>query len=123
MNTGKKELKPARNGAAAEELALELKRLRVLVREAGEQFILRREGEIETIISNLAAVSAGRLRSEAPAMLHEIRTLRLKPAKGRLKDLKGLDVLIEELAERVISAQDASRGAKKGRTRVEKPRG
>jgi hypothetical protein len=105
MGTEQKDNKRAENGAVREELVQELKHLRGLVRETGEQFILRREGEIETIISNLAAVPAGKVRSESPGMLHEIRSLKLKPAKGRLKDLKGLDGLIEELADRVISAQ------------------
>jgi len=97
--------KRAPNGVVREELVQELKHLRSLVREIGEQFILRREGEIETIISNLAAVPANKLRTEASGFLHEIRSLRLKPEKGRLKDLKGLDGMIEELADRVLSAQ------------------
>lgn len=114
MGTGKKEHKQGEYGTAREELVQELKYLRAAVRDVGEQFILRREGEIETIISHLAAVPPARLRDEAPAMLHEIRSLRLKPAKGRLKDLKGLDALIEDLAERVISAQDARKGSGRG---------
>jgi hypothetical protein len=109
MGTERKNTKRAPNGAVLEELVQELKHLRGLVRETGEQFILRREGEIETIISNLAAVPAGKVRSEAPGLLHEIRSLKLKPAKGRIKDLKGLDNLIEELADRVISAQDGKK--------------
>ena len=105
MGREQKGTKRATNGAVLEELVQELKHLRGLVRETGEQFILRREGEIETIISNLAAVPVGKLRREAPGLLHEIRSLRLKPDKGRIKDLKGLNGLIEELANRVISAQ------------------
>jgi len=100
------------NGAAREELAQELKHLRTLVREAGEQFILRREGEIEAIISNLAAVPSRKLRGVAPGLLHDIRSLRLKPAKGRLKDLKEMDRLIEDLADRIIGAQDEQTRAK-----------
>ena len=40
--------------------------------------------------------------------------LRVKPAKGRLKDLKGIVSLIEELTEQVIRAQEGltSRGNK-----------
>jgi len=94
------------NGEALDELTHELKHLRGLVREAGEHFILCREGEIETIISHFAAIPPGKLRAEAPNWLHQIRSLKLKPAKGRIKDLKGIDELIEELAEQVISAQE-----------------
>ena len=98
------------NGEVQEELARELRLLRGLVREVGENFILRREGEIEAIISNLAAVPPGRLRAVAPGLLHEIRGVGLKPAKGRLKDLKGLNDLIEEVADRVMTAQERGKG-------------
>lgn len=102
------------NGAAREELVRELKHLREVVRDVGESFILRREGEIETIISHLAAVPAGKLRSEIPGWLREIHGLRTKPDKGRLKDLKGIDRLIEDLAEQVVSAQDRGKGKGRG---------
>lgn len=93
-------------GVVKEELVQELKHLRGLVRETGEHFILRREGEIETIISHLDDVTPVILKSEAPNWLNEIRSLKLKPAKGRLKDLRGIEELIEELAEEVMSAQE-----------------
>ena len=92
------------------ELGLELRHLRVQVREVGEHFILRHEGAIETIISNLDNVPQGRLKTGMPEWLQNIRGLRLKPAKGRLKDLKGIVALIEELTEQVVSAQEGSQG-------------
>jgi hypothetical protein len=88
------------------ELAGELRHLRASVREVGESFILRMEGEIETLISHLAAVPTTLLKRESSAWLREIRDLKLKPAKGRLKDLKGIDGLIEALTNQVINAQD-----------------
>jgi hypothetical protein len=106
MGAAKKGKGPTTSNMVREELAQELKHLRGLVREVGENFILRREGEIETIIANLAAISPRKLRAAAPGLLHDIRTLRLKPAKGRLKDLKGIDELIEDLTNRIITAQD-----------------
>jgi hypothetical protein len=111
MGTEKKESVRRNSGAAQEELGRELRHLRGLVREAGESFILRREGEIEAIIGHLSAVPPSVLRAQAPEWLRKIHSLRLKPAKGRLKDLKGIDALVEELAERVISAQEGQRGA------------
>jgi hypothetical protein len=92
-----------------EELELEMRHLRALVREVGEQIILRHEGAIETIISNLKSVPQGRLKAGMPEWLQHIRGLRLKPAKGRLKDLKGIVALIEELTELVICAQEESK--------------
>ena len=93
-----------------EELDQELRHLRSLIREVGEHFILRHEGAIETIISNLESVPQGRLKAGMPEWLQKIRGLRLKPAKGRLKDLKGIVSLIEELTEQVICAQEARKG-------------
>lgn len=118
MRTDSREKKKSNhNGAVLEELTHELKHLRGLVRETGERFILRREGEIETIISHLDAVPPGILRKVAPNWLHEIRGLKLKPAKGRMKDLKEIDALIEVLTDGVVSAQEgykASAKEKKG---------
>lgn len=110
MVTDKKKTKTPLSGQAVrEELMRELKHLRAEVREVGESFILRREGEIETIIGLLATVPATPLKTEAPGWLHEIRELKLKPAKGRVKDLKELDALIEELADQVMTAQDGKK--------------
>jgi hypothetical protein len=107
MSTERKKAKsPLSRDAIMEELAGELRHLRAAVREVGESFILRREGEIETLISHLAAVPTALLKRESSAWLHEIRNLKLKPAKGRLKDMKGLDELIEGLTDRVSHAQD-----------------
>lgn len=89
-----------------EDFIRELKHLRTLVREIGEQFILRREGEVETIISHLEGVPTKIIKDQASDWLHEIKTLKLKPAKGRMRDLKGIDALIEDLTEQIISAQD-----------------
>ena len=94
------------NGAVQEEFTHGLKHLRGLVREAGEHFILSREGEIETVISHFAAIPPGKLKTEASNWLHQIRSLKLKPAEGRIKDLKGIAEFIEKLAEQVISAQE-----------------
>jgi hypothetical protein len=97
-----------------EELEREFKHLRVLVREIGENFILRQEGEIETAISNLEGLPPGKLRAMAPPLIEELRKLKVKPAKGRFKDLKELNRLIDELASRVITAQDRGKGLGKG---------
>jgi hypothetical protein len=99
---------------AREELEREFKHLRVLVREIGENFILRREGEIETAIGNLEGLPPGKLRAMAPALIEELRKLKVKPAKGRFKDLKELNRMIDALAGRVITAQNCGKGLVKG---------
>jgi len=116
MVTEKKKTKsPVKNEPIREELLRELKHLRATVREVGENFILRREGEIETIIGLLATIPAAPLKKEAPGWLHEIREVKLKPAKGRLRDLKALDALIEELADQVMTVQDGKKSHLPGR--------
>ena len=105
----KKTKSPPKGESVREELVRELKHLRVATREVGETFILRREGEIETIIGLLATIPASPLKTGAPDWLHEIRELKLKPAKGRLRDLKEINELIEKLADQVMSAQDGEK--------------
>jgi hypothetical protein len=105
--------KRSASSEAREGLVREFKHLRVLVREIGENFILRQEGAIETAISNLEGLQPGKLRTVAPTLIEELRKLKVKPAKGRFKDLKELNRLIDELTSRVISAQDRSKGAGK----------
>jgi len=92
------------------ELVTEFKHLRVLVREIGENFILRQEGEIATAISHLETLPPGKLRAVAPALIEDLRKLKVKPAKGRFKDLKELNRLIEELANRLMVVEDRGKG-------------
>lgn len=97
--------------AAMEEIVAELRHLRALVREAGESYIFRREGEIESIISQLETIPTPLLKRETPGWLDEIRDLKIKPAKGRLKDLKGVDELLDVLARQLSSAQEWGMGS------------
>jgi len=84
----------------------ELKLLRSLAHEVCENFTLRREGNIETIISCLATVPRKKLREMLPEWLRDIRSLKLKPQKGRLKDLKEIDRVITGLQEKVLDTQE-----------------
>lgn len=115
-----KSVKPARNGELQEELTRGLKHLRAVVHEVGDNYILRREGEIEALIANLSSVPPGRLRTVANDLLRDLHGLKLKPEKGRLKDLKALDRLIGALAERIMQAQDSGKAPRKKST-VKKP--
>ena len=106
--------KRSASSEAREELAMEFKHLRVLVREIGENFILRQEGEVETAISNLEGLPPAKLRAMAPTLIQEFRKLKVKPAKGRFKDLKELNRLIDALTNQVISAQERGKESGKG---------
>jgi hypothetical protein len=109
----KKPAKTTKNGELQDELTRELKHLRVVAREIGENFILRREGEVEAVIANLSGVPPRKLRTVASDLLRDLHNLKLKPEKGRLKDLKELDRLIEELTNRVMTAQDSGKNSNK----------
>ena len=105
--------KPTKNGELLGDLTRELKHLRLVTREVGENFILRREGEVEALIASLSSVPTGKLRTVANELLRDLHNLKLKPEKGRLKDLKELDRLIEELTNRVMTAQDSGKNSNK----------
>jgi hypothetical protein len=87
------------------ELMAELRMLRQQVREVGEGFIIRKEGEIEALIGYLAPLTARQLRTVARSWLPQARNLDCKPAKGRLKDLKRLDGLLTDLLDNLIELQ------------------
>lgn len=112
--TGKPALKkpaPKKNGSAViDDLAVELKYLRATVRDVGESFIMRREGEIETLLTYLEGLSARQVKDDAREWLHEVRHLKVKPQKGRLRDLKAIDALLEKLLDTIIDAGKASSG-------------
>ncbi len=114
MGSEQKKFPHGGNGSAHDELVRDLKHLREVVREVGESFILRREGQIETILSNLAGIHSRGVGSEAPGWLRELHSLKTKQGKGRLKDLKDIDKLIEDLAEQVVDAQDRRTGKGRG---------
>ena len=81
----------------------ELRTLRQTVREAGEGFILRKEGEIEALLSYLQEMRPSQVEKFGKSWLRESRDLSIKPTKGRIKDLRRLDALLEDLLSRVIA--------------------
>jgi hypothetical protein len=83
----------------------ELKYLRVTLKEIGEAFILRSEGEIETIAGYLTGMSPKNTRQIAKVWLKEARGTNFKPTKGRFKDLKKIDHLLEDLLHLIIEYQ------------------
>lgn len=106
------------NGEAhLEELKCELKLLRTLVREVGEYFILRCEGEIETVLSHIESMPRRAVCRELPQMLKELHRLDLKPRKGRFKDLKEIHRLLGELMEGLAELQGEECRQEAGRKR------
>ena len=104
MNRKRAGSRRAVSSAAREELVAQLKYIRALVRETGELFILRHEGEIEHIVGSLESLPDGKLRTLGQQLHGELHKLKVKPEKGRLKDLKLLNKLIQDLTIRVNSS-------------------
>jgi hypothetical protein len=98
--------KESRHALLQHELTSELKALRQSVRETAAGFILCKEGEIEALLDYLLKMSPGRLKDIARPWLRETGNLKLKPDKGRLKDLKKIDHLLHDLQSSVIESDN-----------------
>ncbi len=92
------------------ELVAELDRVRADLRESVAVFRMRLEGQITQVQDALASpdlmeeVADAEARAETlQAMLEAVRNLRVKPEKGRRRDLKRFERLIEGLCNRVAS--------------------
>lgn len=84
------------------DLVGELRRIRALVREVGDGYIVRREAAAAEMIRSLQEdLSTGRRRpSRVTAwekQLKQFREAKIKPAKGRNKDLRRIDGLLTKL--------------------------
>lgn len=95
-----------------QDLVAELKYLRGIVHDIGENLIIRKEGEIESLISHLQTLTSSKLRRIGKGWLSEARGLNVKPAKGRLKDLHRVEQLLTSLADAVIACDDEERNGK-----------
>lgn len=98
--------KEVRHELLQHDLFAELKSLRSAVRETAEGYILCREGEIETLLDYLLKMPPERMKAATRLWMREARALKLKPAKGRIKDLKKIDNLLRDLLNYVIEADD-----------------
>lgn len=82
-----------------EHLATELSYLRSLVREAGDAFILKTEGRIEAIVDALGGMDLEPVRDDVASWLRKLRRVNFKPSRGRIKDLRRMDLLVDLLEE------------------------
>jgi len=111
-------VKASRSEELQHELVNELKVLRIAIREIAEGFILRKEGEIETLLDYLLKMPPVRLKAVVRPWMRETRALKLKPAKGRIKDLKKIDNLLNDLLNYVIEADDQEQKPKVARKKL-----
>jgi len=84
--------------SAAQELAF----LRKMFRETVDQYAARVESDIEAVRESVMSEAKGKKGTaarnrDARDIITLIRTLEIKPDKGRRRDLKKIDSLVEEL--------------------------
>lgn len=82
---------------------MELKRLRCLLEEITSAYLIKRQAQIESLISAIAENESAKEEQlkNIRSIQKDLRTLKVKPEKGRYKDLKRVDALIVDL-QRII---------------------
>ena len=102
----KRPKKPSRH-ELARQVSQELVKLRPILKDIGTALLDRLDGELAGLSRSLAGEGlSGDHPTLAPApiltgMLTDILALKVKPKKGRVKDLWRLEVLLESLSARV----------------------
>lgn len=86
--------KPSRK-VAKDMLVLELRRLRAVFTEIAERYVANAEGEIAAVIEAVEGKSLNAARVKK--MLEVVRTLSVKPRKGRRKDLTRIEIIVASL--------------------------
>ncbi|HWI40168.1 MAG TPA: hypothetical protein VNX25_01610 [Verrucomicrobiae bacterium] len=108
--------------APREDLVRELRHLRGVVRDVCDNMVLREEGEIESLISNILALPPGKLKSKGGTWLRELQSMKVKPEKGRLKDLREIQHRVEGILTEVTSTLTVKSGRRKSAAAVEEQR-
>lgn len=78
---------------------MELKRLRSLLEEITSAYLIKRQAQIESFVSAISeneSAKEGRLK-DIRSMQRGLRNLKVKPEKGRYKDIKRAEALIVNL--------------------------
>ncbi len=97
----------AARGELGRRAAEELLKLRPLLKDVGSALVGRLDGERAGLAR---ALNGGGLPGEPPvlpkasvlaAMLADLQTLKLKPKKGRVKDLRRIEALLDSLSARL----------------------
>lgn len=104
--------KKSRNVAAVrqEELAAELTQLRANFVDIINRYKANQEAQLLSCIESLAAAAVPEQETrphaeeEIVALLDELRQLRIKPEKGRLKDIRRIDTLVDKVYRRLLAS-------------------
>ncbi|MEW6516552.1 MAG: hypothetical protein AB1439_06595 [candidate division FCPU426 bacterium] len=103
----KKQLRQERREQAKASLIQELNNLRAELKEITQQLTLKQDAHLMHLIQMLGGSRGQAPESTLPAtkrlaaMLKKIQELKLKPKKGRLKDLVHLTRLLDALSDKI----------------------
>ncbi len=98
---------PSRREELAREVVVEIHALRAALDEMLQSFGARVHGELAAAARRLEEAGSGRSDAPLPStkalgvLLHDLRAVKVKPRKGRPKDLTRISRAAEELAELV----------------------
>jgi hypothetical protein len=102
--------KPARTGKKADakdpavqsNLAVEAHHIRMMLREISQRFVNDLESEVVRIIELIGEIPGGaRKRAEMQKIIQNMRNLKVKPNKGRMRDLREIRDLIQQTNQRL----------------------
>jgi hypothetical protein len=98
--------KPSRQ-ALGRQASQEMAKLRPILKDIGSALVDRLDGELAGLARSLGGEDLHGERPVLPqppvliAMLADIKALKVKPKKGRVKDLGRLETLLESLSARI----------------------
>lgn len=90
------------------ELQTELRYLRTVLREVIENYVIAREADLEQIAEGVLEDDVSGRDAQLQDMLDHLRTLKVKPRKGRLKDITRIDRLVAELVGQAEELNDGT---------------
>lgn len=104
---------PPKKSALDQQVRTQLHALNQTLEEVARQYVLRLQREIEEVAQMIpeprgSAVLAAAQVKRLNRMAELLSTLQIKPAKGRRKDLKKIDILIGELEGLIHAAPTKS---------------
>jgi len=90
------------------DLQTELRYLRTVLRKVTENYATAREADLVQIVEAVLEDGVSGRDAVLQDMLVHLRTLRVKPKKGRLKDITRIDKLVAELVEQAEELNDGT---------------
>jgi hypothetical protein len=100
LPSGKRKRRSFSNGEwqkVSSSVQMELRHLRSLLEEITSSYLIKRQAQIESLISSLSENEFVKKEQDIRSIQKNLRSLKVKPEKGRYKDLKKVEDLIANL--------------------------